>query len=173
MFGWYSVQSVKRLRIWRDYPFKRKKVNFLARTVRTPAFQECGGGGEFSSRDWPHPNRGEGEHICLCTKPYTRTYSTSYSQVAIFLCIFIKIFDFWSFATLTKRILESTISFWYFNIFIAESNFHPFSVYRVAWRKDRNIALWEQLFSLWRKGQKISRSHFVDIERGINKWKVF
>jgi hypothetical protein len=25
-------------RIWRDYPFKRKKVNFLARTVRTPAF---------------------------------------------------------------------------------------------------------------------------------------
>ena len=27
--------------------------------------------------------------------------------------------------------------------------------------------------SLWRKGQKISRSHFVNIERGINKRKVF
>jgi len=27
--------------------------------------------------------------------------------------------------------------------------------------------------SLWRKGQKISRSHFVNIERGINKRKGF
>ncbi len=29
----------------------------------------------FSFRDWPHSNRGEGEHICLCAKSYTRTYS--------------------------------------------------------------------------------------------------
>ena len=39
---------------------------------------------------------------------------------------------------------------------LAESNFHPFSVYRIAWRKDRNIALWElqvqaHLFGLQRR----------------------
>jgi hypothetical protein len=42
--------------------------------------------------------------------------------------------------------------------------------------KRRTISLnesYSQLFPLWRKGQKISRTHFVDIEKGINKRKVF
>lgn len=47
------------------------------------------------------------------------------------------------------------------------------------WPSGKEIELFSRwlhqcrLFSSWRKGQKISRSHFVDIERGINKRKVF
>ncbi len=88
MFGWYSVQSVKNLRIWRDYPFKRKKVSFLERRqiylyvtffvrsgLQLPFLTGLGGGGgEFSSRDPNFRYRGEGEFNCFNTNIRTREF---------------------------------------------------------------------------------------------------